>query len=58
MRYRNTYQCDCGALVGIGTRWVTGLHGAGTDGTFRVTGSIPAGHCPICRRAMQYGLWF
>lgn len=59
MSYRNTYQCECRAIVGIGTRWMTGWWAVGdTSDRFQCAGAIPAGHCPICRRQMKCGLWF
>ena len=58
MQYKNTYKCKkCSALLGIG-RWCTGYYDGGTSNSFRATGIIPAGHCPICRTQMKFGLWF
>ena len=47
--YRNTFRCDCGAIVGNDSKWVFGQW-RGTTGGFEIHGKIPDDECPMCLR--------
>jgi rubrerythrin len=50
-RYKGTTVCwYCEAEYKKDTTWVIGYHHKGTDLGFTVTGYIPKGVCPVCRR--------
>jgi hypothetical protein len=52
-----TYACPCGAIVGIGTRWMYGSW-ISTTTSFVCSSILPGGRCPMCQERMKFGLWF
>lgn len=46
-------KCEyCEALVNPKVKWVYGYY-EGTNSDMKVMGSIPEGHCPVCRRKLK-----